>query len=388
MDVVQPKTTCWRGYSQIASCYSGEVSGLLDETIVAESALPPAHSSRPYTRAALLVLILPVALVVALVLATMVGSVSIPPQETIQILLHRLGLLGGQATWSVTDQTIIWEVRLPRVIAAALVGGALGVAGALFQAVLRNPLADPYVIGTSAGAQLGVVVALVFPAEFGVLGFGSIQLFAFTGALATVLFVYAIARTGGRTPVITLLLAGFVVSSFLISGTSFLLTAANRTNQVLTWTMGSMDVTDLKQLATTGPLMLLAAAFSYLVSPRLDVVLLGEEQAAHLGVRVEKLKLVCIVLASLLTALAVSLAGIVAFVGLVVPHTARLVYGPRHRVLIPAAACGGAVFVVAADALSRLVLAPTVVPLGAVTALVGAPFFLHLLRRSRRDYAV
>jgi iron complex transport system permease protein len=355
---------------------------------VAESALPPAHSSRPSTRAALLVLVLPLALVVALVLATMVGSVSIPPQETVQILLHRLGLLGGQATWPSTDQTIIWEVRLPRVIAAALVGGALGVAGTLFQAVLRNPLADPYVIGTSAGAQLGVVIALVLPAEVAVLGFGSIQLLAFVGALATVLFVYAIARTGGRTPVITLLLAGFVVSSFLISGTSFLLSATNRTNQVLTWTMGSMDVSDLKQLATTGPLMLLVAGLSYLLSPRLDVVLLGEEQAAHLGVRVERLKLVCIVLASLLTALAVTLAGVVAFVGLVVPHTARLIYGPRHRLLIPAAACGGAVFVVAADALSRLVLAPTVVPLGAVTALVGAPFFLHLLRRSRRDYAV
>jgi len=352
---------------------------------VAESALPPAHSSS--TRAALLVLALPLALVVALVLATMVGSVSIPPQETVQILLHRLGL-PGEATWPTTDQTIIWEVRLPRVIAAALVGGALGVAGTLFQAVLRNPLADPYVIGTSAGAQLGVAIALVLPAEVAFLGFGSIQLLAFIGALATVLFVYTIARTGGRTPVITLLLAGFVVSSFLISGTSFLLSATNRMNQVMTWTMGSMDVSDLKQLATTGPLMFLAAGLSYLLSPRLDVVLLGEEQAAHLGVRVERLKLVCIVLASLLTALAVTLAGVVAFVGLVVPHTARLIYGPRHRILIPAAACGGAVFVVAADALSRLVLAPTVVPLGAVTALVGAPFFLHLLRRSRRDYAV
>jgi iron complex transport system permease protein len=159
-------------------------------------------------------------------------------------------------------------------------------------------------------------------------------------------------------------------------------------NQVITWTMGSLDVSEGTQLAVTGPLALAGIAAAFVLAPRLDVVLLGEEQAAHLGVRVEILKLTAIVVASLLTALAVSLAGIVTFVGLIVPHSVRLIYGPGHRILIPAAACAGAVFLLLADVLARVVEAPTVLPLGAITAVVGAPFFLHLLRRGRRTYAM
>lgn len=318
----------------------------------------------------------------------MVGTVQISAGETVSILLYKLGMYSGHVTWPASDQYIIWSVRLPRVVAAGLVGAALGVAGTLFQAVLRNPLADPYVIGTSAGAQLGVVIALLAPYQFALLGFGPLQAMAFVGALATVLFVYSIARTGGRTPVVTLLLAGFVVSSFLISGTSFLMYAGNRILEVTTWTLGGMDVTAWSQLTATGPLILAAVCVTYLLAGKLDVILLGEEQAAHLGIRVERLKLGAIVLASFLTALAVTLAGVVAFVGLVVPHTARLIYGPGHRVLIPSAAAGGALFVVVADLLARTVIRPTVLPLGVVTVVVGAPLFLHLLRRSRRDYAV
>ena len=328
------------------------------------------------------------ALLLTLTVATMVGSVAIPPAETVHILLYKLGLYGARATWPLQDQEIIWSIRVPRVVGAALVGVALSVAGTLFQAVLRNPLADPYVIGTAAGAQFGVAIALLLPLQFVALGFGPVQVLAFAGALLTVLVVYSVARTAGRTPTITLLLGGFVVSSFLISASSFLMMAGNRMNEVISWTMGSMDVSDLRQLSATAPLILAAACAAYVLARRLDVLLLGEEQAAHLGVRVERLKLLAVILASLLTALAVCLAGIVAFVGLVVPHSARLIYGPGHRVLIPTAACAGAVFVVLADLLAHIVLPGTVIPLGAVTAIIGAPFFLHLLRRSRREYAV
>lgn len=323
-----------------------------------------------------------------MVVGTLLGSVHIPPGETVQILLYKLGIYRGHAGWTPGDEAIVWLVRFPRVVAAALVGAALGVAGSLFQAVLRNPLADPYVIGTSAGAQLGVSVALLFPVNVAVFGFGTMQLFAFAGALGTVLFVYALARTGGRTPVVTLLLAGFVTSSFLISGTSLLMVAGNRVSEVVRWTMGSIAATSWDQVGFTGLLVVLTVAVCYLFAARLDVMLLGEEHAAHLGVRVERLKLAAIVLAAMLTALAVTLAGVVAFVGLVVPHTMRLIYGPGHRLLLPAAALGGAAFLITADLVARITLTNAEIPLSAVTAVIGAPFFLHLLRRTRKEYAL
>jgi iron complex transport system permease protein len=262
------------------------------------------------------------------------------------------------------------------------------VAGALFQGVLRNPLADPYVIGTSAGAQLGVIIALSAPTSLALAGFGSVQLLAFAGALVTVLFVYALARSAGRAPVVTLLLAGFVVSSFLISATTVLMQMSGKIQQVTMWIMGSLQVGSVGQLATTVPLAALGVAGGVVLGAQLDVLALGEEQAAHLGVRVERLKLAAIVLASLLTALAVALAGIVAFVGLVVPHSARLLYGPRHRLLIVTSALCGSVFLILADLVARSALPPDEIPLGAVTAVVGAPFFLYLLLRARRDYGL
>lgn len=329
-----------------------------------------------------------VALVVAFVASTMISTVSISPTETIQILLHKIGLYRGAVGWPQTDETIIWQVRVPLAVAATLVGAALGIAGTLFQAILRNPLADPYVIGTSAGAQLGVSMALVLPWQFAILGFGPIQILAFVGALATVLFVYFLARTSGQTPIVTLLLAGFVTSSFLISASTFVMTTGNKIDKVMVWTMGSLDAPDVVQFTLVGPLILGTGLLAFLLAKALDVILLGDEHASHLGVRVEAVKLTAIVLASLLTALAVSLAGIIAFVGLVVPHSARLVFGPGHRLLLPASAIGGAVFLLVANIIARAAIAPAVIPLGVVTAIVGAPFFLYLLRRGRRDYAL
>jgi iron complex transport system permease protein len=331
---------------------------------------------------------LPLLLLVVLFAGTLYGSTTIPAPETLHIILYKLGLYAGHHDWTASEEAIVWDLRLPRVIAAALVGGSLGVAGALFQAVLRNPLADPYVIGTSAGAQLGVTVALVFSLSYAAAGFGPVQLFAFAGALGTVLFVYGLARTAGRTPIVTLLLAGFVVSSFLISGATFLMMATGRTDEVMSWTMGSLDVSLLSQVAVTGPLIMVCSGIAVLLWRQLDVMLLGEEAARHLGVRIELLKLAAILLGALLTSLAVTMAGIIPFVGLVVPHAVRLIYGPGHRALIPAACITGAIFVVLADLLARVVIAPTPVPLGVVTVVIGAPFFLHLLRRSRHEYSI
>lgn len=359
-----------------------------DHQSAAGSTLLTSEALSPLRTPALRIAVLPIALLVALVLGVAFGPTPIAPLETARILLDKLGLYTGHRTWSDIDETIVWQLRFPRILAASLVGCALSVAGTLFQAVLRNPLADPYVIGTAAGAQLGVIVALLLPLQLAILGFGTIQILAFAGALLTVFFVYWLARTGGRTPIVTLLLAGFVMSSFLISGSTFLMLASSRLNQVMMWTLGSMDVSELTQLAITGPLVVAGALAALLLARQLDAITLGEEQAGHLGVRVEVLKVSAIVLASFLTALAVTLAGVVAFVGLVVPHAMRLVYGPGHRVLIPAAAFAGGVFVVIADLVARTVLAPSEIPLGIVTAVIGAPLFLHLLRRARRDYGV
>ena len=327
-----------------------------------------------------------VALAGALAVATIYGDVDLPAGETLSIILTKLGLM--HSSWPAQDVAIIWSIRFPRVVGVAFIGAALALAGLLFQAVLRNPLADPYVIGTSAGAQVGVTVVLISGLSFSFLGFGPLQIASFAGALATVLFVYGLARTSGRTPVVTLLLAGFVLSSFLISTTLFLAEAFNQVQEIMGWTLGGVSISRWSQLGVAAPTIVAAGCVTFVLSRRLDAVLLGEEQAMHLGVRVERLKIVAIVMAALLTAMAVTLAGIVPFVGLVVPHACRMIYGPAHRLLVPAAALGGATFLVVTDLVARTILAPNMMPLGVMAAVIGAPFFLHLLRRTRREYAL
>jgi iron complex transport system permease protein len=339
--------------------------------------------------------LLPTLLAGSILLGLAFGSDAIPAREVLRVLFPLSHLCTARpSSGGVQDVNlvILCDLRLPGVIGAVLVGAGLALAGALFQAILRNPLADPYVIGTSAGAQLGVTIVTILPLQFAFWDFGTAQIAAFLGALATVLFVYALARTASGTPVVTLILAGFVISSFLISATTLLTYigagVSVRLTRLLTWTLGGLDIQSWQQLAVTAPLILAAGMAAFLLAPRLDLILLGEDQAAHLGVRVEALKLVAVALASLLTALAVSIGGIIPFVGLVVPHAMRLIYGPRHQLLLPVSAAAGAAYVVLCDLIARVAIAPSVLPLGVVTAVVGAPFFLHLLRRSRRAYAL
>lgn len=326
-------------------------------------------------------------LVLAITVAASLGTVAIPAGDIAGITLkHVLGIsLGGR--WDEAQEAIVWQLRLPRVLGAAVVGAALSASGVLFQGLLRNSMADPYLLGTSGGAALAATIALLLPVSASVLGFTLVPVAAFLGALFAVLLVYQVARIGSRTPITTLLLAGFAASSMMAAAMSFLMLLNQNTLQrVVLWTMGGVSASGWDTLVIVVPLIVTGAVAAYMLANDLNAFLLGEEQAATLGVGVERHKFMILAVAALLTGSAVAISGLVGFVGLVVPHVVRLVLGPDHRLLLPASFLSGAIFLVLADLIARMVMAPSEVPLGVVTALVGAPFFIYLLRRSKREY--
>jgi iron complex transport system permease protein len=325
------------------------------------------------------------------VVAVAIGSSEVGIGDTAAILGRRLLALPIPETWPPTAETIIFDLRLPRVLTAMLVGGGLAMAGTVFQALLRNPLADPYVIGTAAGASFGAALGIAAPLMLPVLaigagtswlGLGIVQLFAFGGGLATVLLVYAVARSAGRVQVISLLLTGYAISAVLAAAVAMLMfISGNALRAIFGWLMGSLANAGWMGLAFATPLMLVSFILLLARWRRLNVLMLGDAQAASLGVDVEREKLLLTMLATLATSAAVAISGTIGFVGLVVPHLLRLVIGPDHRLLLPASLLMGASLLVVADLGARLVLGG--IPVGILTALIGAPFFLWLLRRSQ-----
>jgi iron complex transport system permease protein len=331
-----------------------------------------------------------VLLLASMLAAVAIGSVGIGIGETAAILGRRLLALPIAETWSPAAETIIFELRLPRVLTAMLVGGGLAVAGTVFQALLRNPMADPYIIGTASGASLGAIIGILAPllvpalavgAGTAWLGLGMVQAFAFVGGIGTVLLVYAVARGNGRVPVVTLLLTGYAVSAVLAACVALLMFVSGRAlGAIFGWLMGSLAGATWPSLAFAAPLLAVSFALLLVRWRRLNLLLLGDDQAAHLGVEVEREKLVLTMLATLATSAAVAISGTIGFVGLVVPHLLRLATGPDHRLLLPASVVYGAALLALADLGARLVGG---IPVGIVTALLGAPFFIWLLRRSR-----
>lgn len=309
------------------------------------------------------------------------GSVAVSPAALWELIRTRLGS-GLKGT---PLEVIVFDLRLPRIILAAGVGAALSLSGAAYQGLLRNPLADPYIVGVSAGSALGATIGILLHLEGGWLGLSLIPLLAFGGALVTMLAVYLLSVIGNRIPVETFLLAGVVVGSFLWALVSFLLTAAKQDlPRIVLWLMGSLAERQWPQVYMLLPYLLLGGVVLYLVSHPLNLMTMGEDAAHHLGVDVEKTKIWVILAASLLAAAAVSVSGLIGFVGLMIPHLVRMWVGPDHRVLLPAAALLGAAFLVGADTLARTALAPRELPVGIITALLGAPFFCYLLRKRRR----
>ena len=347
---------------------------------------------RRFFSAQLISLLLSIILLIVLIVAVSFGPTSIPLSVIVQVILNGTQLFHFTRSWDPSVEVIIWQLRLPGVVGAALVGAALAVAGTLFQGVLRNPLADPFLIGTSSGAALGASIAFVLPFDtlYGGSLFSLTPILAFIGAIGTVLLVYAIARTDGRTPVVTLLLAGVVVNAVLIAFQTLILTLVPHSQftvqSLFNWLSGGVEVTGWGPVLIVGGITLVGVLLSLSLADILDVFALGEESASHLGLHVEWYKFSVVIVASLLTAAAVSISGLIGFVGLVTPHVMRLLLGPKHRFLLPTTALSGAIFLTLADLLARVLIPGTILPVGIFTAFVGAPFFLFLLRRSKRDY--
>ncbi len=289
-------------------------------------------------------------------------------------------------TWSDVDLTIVTLVRFPRLLSAILVGAALATAGTAFQALFRNPLADPGIVGTAAGASMGAILALALPIQAAWLGFSLVSIAAFGGALGAMLLVYSLARVGNRLPSTTLLLAGFAVSAAMNAGAALIESLSDQLRQMYIWLLGNLDQNTTSQLAASLPLLAIGILGLVALAGDLNVLLLGDEQAHYLGMHVARRRLLILILGSLLTSVSVALAGLIAFVGLLVPHIARMLFGANHRLLLPASMLLGAIFLTVADILARMVLAPQELPVGLVTALVGAPWFLVLLRRKKGEY--
>ena len=323
------------------------------------------------------------------------GFTQIPVLDTLSVLLKNIPFLGNSVQLTPSQERvepIIMLVRLPRILCGALVGAALAVAGMLFQGLFRNPMADPYTTSASSGASLGGSLAIVF--SISVFGLGTLPIFAFVGGMISVFVVYLIARVGSRVPITTLLLSGIAVSIFEIAIVTYLQTIAGAKLGPLTfWLIGSLSST---KTTWTGveillPLVFIGAVATYFYSRDLNLLTLDEDQAQHLGINIERTKLVLMGLGALLAAGAVSIAGSIGFIGLIVPHIARIFVGPDHKVLLPTCAFVGAVFLVLCDGLTRFLTNPSSpgeVPVGVITAVTGVVFFLFLLRRKKRINAL
>jgi len=324
-------------------------------------------------------------LVVVVILSTAIGSVHIPFLTTSSILISKLPWVEVTPTWTSALETIIFEIRLPRVILAGLVGAALATAGATYQGLFRNPLADPYLIGVAQGAALGAVIGFLLPPTWHSTGPGIIPLLAFCGAVASTATVYSLARVGKTLPVTTLILAGVALGAFLASIVSYLIiSSGEKIHGIMFWLMGSFSLSQWSEAIIVLPYVLLGVIIILLYARPLNLVQLDEEQAQQLGINVERLKLILLAAATLITAAAVSFVGIIGFVGIIIPHAVRLIWGADHRFLLPLSVLTGAVFLILADLTARTVMAPTEIPVGVITAICGAPFFLYLLRHRKR----
>ena len=339
-------------------------------------------------------LLLVIALIIIVIVSLSVGSVSVPFSDVLTVLGKRIPFLGNHIdSSSITAETesIILNYRLPRVLAGVLIGAALAAAGVLYQGVFKNPMADSYVLGVSAGAAVGASVAILSGISFAFFGLGLLQVAAFLGALSAMFLVYNISRVGPRVPVETLLLNGIAINffGFAVVGL-FEVLAGNELEIIVGWLIGGYSNVLWKSIWSVLPIIIIGIVTSYLFARDLNVLSMGEETAHHLGVNVERSKQILLVLAALTTAAAVSISGLIGFVGLMIPHLTRLLIGPDHRILLPASTVVGAIYLVICDDIARVITTPFLstgeFPVGIITMLFGGPFFVFLLKKKKGSY--
>lgn len=327
---------------------------------------------------------LALAILLALVslLALTQGAASIPAGTVLRVLVDRLPFIAVETGASHSWEQIVFDIRLPRVLAAALVGAALSVSGSAYQGVFRNPLAEPYLLGVAAGAGLAVAIAVVSPLPVNAYGLGWIPILAFAGGLATVLIVYAAARTSGVLDGAALILGGVALSAVWAGATSLLIiSGSDQVSQpILSFLFGGFNTSSWEKVVVATPYILAGTAVIALHARALNVLQLDEEQAEHLGVNVSRTKLIVLAAASLVAATAVAVAGVIGFVGLIVPHAVRMLFGSDYRRTLAASLLGGALLLVGVDLMARTIIQPQEVPVGILTAMLGGPFFLILLR--------
>jgi iron complex transport system permease protein len=318
------------------------------------------------------------------VLSAAIGPVPIKAGTVARMILDRLPGITLETDWPAKYETIMFQIRLPQTILLAMIGMALGASGAAYQGLFRNPLADPYIIGVAAGAGLGAVLAMSLRWPETLIGMATLPAAAFAGALLTVGLVYRLARVGRYTPVTTLILAGVAVSAFASAATSLMmLLSTEQLHRAVAWLLGGFALGGWEPVLAAAPYLFAGLLVLFFLGRPLNVLQFGDEQALQMGLNVERYKIVLVVASSLVAATAVSFSGIIGFVGLVVPHLARLLWGPDYRRLIPLATLTGGAVLLGADVIARSVLAPQELPVGIITAMLGAPFFLYLLRREQ-----
>ncbi|NOH17226.1 FecCD family ABC transporter permease [Clostridium cochlearium] len=327
-------------------------------------------------------------LFISIVLSSTLGVANITFSKSMQILMSKIPFINkllNVDNISETHKLIIINIRLPRIILSALIGAGLSVVGCVFQAIFKNPMADPYVLGISSGSALGASISIVMGISSMALGITGTTLFAFIGAIFTTVLVYFIAKTGTKLPTNTLLLSGVSVS-FLFSSINSLIMIFNRdrVEQIVFWTMGSLASATWKQVISLFLFVIIGFILIIIYSRDLNLMLMGDETACSLGIEVNFVKKFLLIVSSIIIASCVSVSGVIGFVGLIVPHITRMIVGPNHKVLIPFSTLGGAIFMIICDTLSRILAPPAEIPVGAITALFGAPYFIYLLIKNKK----